>query len=134
MALILTAVSLFCNPFCIISIALVGALKAETIKSDAAPATTSWFDSRSNSQATGNMSATWSSDKMTIDFTTMASGEWKLSFTYEIKKNNDNYQGCDVGAEFHILSDSKNGKIRSSSSPKCGTLTWWGGLSGLIKY
>ncbi len=20
------------------------------------------------------------------------------------------------------------------SSPKCGTLTWWGGLSGLIKY
>ncbi len=20
------------------------------------------------------------------------------------------------------------------TSPKCGTLTWWGGLSGLIKY
>ncbi len=24
--------------------------------------------------------------------------------------------------------------VHRKSSPKCGTLTWWGGLSGLIKY
>ncbi len=26
------------------------------------------------------------------------------------------------------------GYVTRMSSPKCGTLTWWGGLSGLIKY
>ncbi len=24
--------------------------------------------------------------------------------------------------------------VEVRASPKCGTLTWWGGLSGLIKY
>ncbi len=38
----------------------------------------------------------------------------------------------------HSLKKTKTGAISSNyipiSSPKCGTLTWWGGLSGLIKY
>ncbi len=25
-------------------------------------------------------------------------------------------------------------RVTQHTSPKCGTLTWWGGLSGLIEY
>lgn len=79
--LILTAASEFCSPLSIISLALLGALNAPTMKSDAAVATTSWFDSSNNSHATGSISAICSSVSITIDFMIIANGEWKLSFT-----------------------------------------------------
>ncbi len=47
--------------------------------------------------------------------------------------NNFNLKLFFISSVFLAVLSAKVNLI-SHSSPKCGTLTWWGGLSGLIKY
>ncbi len=41
-------------------------------------------------------------------------------------------QAADLNIFTYFICNNKHRYV--STSPKCGTLMWWGGLSGLIKY
>ncbi len=62
---------------------------------------------------------------------TTAAREWA---TTESPKSATDKNFENLLKNYFLLKNFYNHRLCWNSSPKCGTLTWWGGLSGLIKY